>query len=482
MIIGILAVILGSQIFFLLLTGREKIPKGKELSSFLRPFYRAGVWMAERIGGWSVFSKDRERLKTLHPSGYTDEQTKWFMAEKMALCLLTLFVGCAITLLIEIKNMEEGYLQDERFLNRREYSEGEYTAYLTARIGDETNRIMEVEIEERQYNADEIQEMLPSFHETLEAAVLGENASADEVNQKVFLTGSVKGYPFQIKWSSSNEDVLDRYGVFGEEISEKGELVTLSAQISYGDFLEIYTFPLMIYPMELSREEQILRDLRQKLDEAVGSSLEETKIVLPEEVDGVKVVWSEQKKQSAFILLLLVICTSAAVFWGRSNELDKKIKERSEQMLSDYPEVVSKLTLFIGAGMTVRGAWKRIVTDYMRRREKGQVRYVYEEMLFTMHEMESGIGETEAYRHFASRCQVQKYVKFAALLEQNVRLGAKGFLSELNREAKDAFEERKSRARQLGETAGSKLMLPMFLMLGIVMVVIMVPSFLSIGM
>lgn len=482
MIIGILAVILGSQIFFLLLIGREKISEGKELSPFLRPFYRAGVWMAGRIGGWSVFSKDRERLKTLHPFGYTDEQMKWFMAEKMALCLLTLFIGCAVTLLIEIKNQGEGYLQDGRFLNRREHSGGEYTAYLTAKIGDETDRMMEVEIEERRYSADEIQEMLPSFHEALEAAVLGENASADEVNQKIFLIGSVKGYPFQVKWSSSNEDVLDRYGVFGEEISEKGELIILSAQISYGDFLEIYTFPLMIYPMELSREEQILRDLRQKLDEAVGSSLEETKIVLPEEVDGVKVVWSEQKKQSAFILLLLVICTSAAVFWGRSNELDKKIKERSEQMLSDYPEVVSKLTLFIGAGMTVRGAWKRIVTDYRRRREKGQtVRYVYEEMLFTMHEMESGIGETEAYRHFASRCQVQKYVKFAALLEQNVRLGAKGFLSELNREAKDAFEERKSRARQLGETAGSKLMLPMFLMLGIVMVVIMVPSFLSIG-
>ena len=103
-------------------------------------------------------------------------------------------------------------------------------------------------------------------------------------------------------------------------------------------------------------------------------------------------------------------------------------------------------------------------------------------MLFTLREMESGIGELEAYQHFAGRCQVQKYIKFISLLEQNIRMGAKGFLSELNREAKDAFEERKSNAKQLGETAGTKLMLPMFLMLGIVMVVIMVPSFLSIGM
>lgn len=489
MVIGIMVVVLGVQVFFLWFTRKEKIPVGKEALKFLQPFYRAGAWVAGRISGWSVFAKDKEKLKTLSPSEHTDERIKQFLAEKIALCLLLLFAGCVITALVEVKNQGNGYLQGERLINRPEYSEGDYTVYLTAKIGEGTNREtdavqkMEVVIEERQYTAEEIQEMLPSFHKALEETVLGENVSADQVNQKVNLTQSIKDYPFQMGWSSSNEEVLDRYGVFGEEISEKGELVTLSADISYMNFQEIYTFPLMIYPMEMSREEQIRRDLQEKLDEVIGQSPEEAEILLPDEVDGVKVIWSEQKKQNALILVFFVICSIVAVFWGQSNDLDKKIKERSEQMMLDYPEIVSKMTLFIGAGMTVRGAWKKIVMDYRRRREKGQpARYIYEEMLFALYEMESGVGEIEAYQHFARRCQVQKYVKFAALLEQNIRLGAKGFLSELNHEAKDAFEERKNNAKQLGETAGSKLMLPMFMMLGIVMVVIMVPSFLSIGM
>lgn len=487
MIIGILVVMLGIQLLLLLLAGKEKLPEGKEPSSFLRPFYRAGVWIAGRIGGLPVFSRDGKKLRTLHPSEDTEVQTKRFLAERTALCLLILFVGCVIAVLIEIKDQGGGYLQDGKLLMRQEHPEGEYTAYLTAAVGEDAGQTIKVTIEEtieeRQYREDEIRKMLPSFYEALEREVLGENVSADQVSQKVNLTESVKGYPFQVKWTSSDEGVLDRYGVFGEEISEKGELITLSAEVSCGEFAEIYTFPLMIYPTQLDREEQVRRDLRQKLDEAVSRSPEETEIFLPEELDGVKVVWSEQKKQNALILLLLVVFSSAAVFWGQGNDLDKKIRERNGQMLLDYPEVVSKMTLFIGAGMTVRGAWKKVVMDYRQRREKGQAaRYVYEEMLFTLYEMESGIGELEAYQHFAGRCQVQKYVKFAALLEQNVRLGAKGFLSELNREAKDAFEERKSNAKQLGETAGSKLMLPMFLMLGIVMVVIMVPSFLSIGM
>ena len=47
----------------------------------------------------------------------------------------------------------------------------------------------------------------------------------------------------------------------------------------------------------------------------------------------------------------------------------------------------------------------------------------------------------------------------------------------LGREAEEAYEERKKRARILGEEAGTKLLLPMLLMLVIVMAILMVPAF-----
>ena len=43
-----------------------------------------------------------------------------------------------------------------------------------------------------------------------------------------------------------------------------------------------------------------------------------------------------------------------------------------------------------------------------------------------------------------------------------------------------AFEERKALAKRLGEEAGTKLLLPMFFMLAVVMIIIIVPAFLSI--
>ena len=52
----------------------------------------------------------------------------------------------------------------------------------------------------------------------------------------------------------------------------------------------------------------------------------------------------------------------------------------------------------------------------------------------------------------------------------------------LKTEASQAFEERKARARRLGEEAGTKLLAPMFLMLAVVLVIVIVPAFMSVQM
>ena len=51
--------------------------------------------------------------------------------------------------------------------------------------------------------------------------------------------------------------------------------------------------------------------------------------------------------------------------------------------------------------------------------------------------------------------------------------------SGLDLEAEEAFEQRKARARQLGEEAGTKLLLPMGLLLILVFAVLLVPAMLS---
>ena len=66
------------------------------------------------------------------------------------------------------------------------------------------------------------------------------------------------------------------------------------------------------------------------------------------------------------------------------------------------------------------------------------------------------------------------------MLSQNLKKGTKGLAPLLKQEADNAFEERKSLAKRLGEEAGTRMLLPMFLMLAVVLVIIVVPAFFSI--
>lgn len=74
---------------------------------------------------------------------------------------------------------------------------------------------------------------------------------------------------------------------------------------------------------------------------------------------------------------------------------------------------------------------------------------------------------------------MQKYRKFSSYLVQNLKKGNRKLCNLLEQEAMDAFVERKNMAQQIGEEVGTKLLFPMLLMLGIVIVIIMVPAMIS---
>ena len=110
------------------------------------------------------------------------------------------------------------------------------------------------------------------------------------------------------------------------------------------------------------------------------------------------------------------------------------------------------------------------------------LRYLDEEILLVCNELDSGISEAEAYMHFGRRCHSRQYMKLASLLVQNLRRGNDTLLQVLQEEAQNSFEERKNLARELGEEAGTRLLFPMMIMLGITLLIIMVPAYFSFSM
>ena len=197
-------------------------------------------------------------------------------------------------------------------------------------------------------------------------SLLAENPSAEEVRTDVTLPTTVPDYGISISWDSSDPDVIDYYGkVRSEDLAGPVE-VTLTAHLTAAgtDTAADYVIPLTVLPRQRSAKEQLLEDFRSTLLAEDEAQAADEVFALPLEFRGRTLRYSQQTDRHLSILLLLgPVC--ALLLWLREKQgMQTEEAARRRQLLLDYPEIVSKLMVFIGAGMTIRLAWENIVSDY----------------------------------------------------------------------------------------------------------------------
>lgn len=84
----------------------------------------------------------------------------------------------------------------------------------------------------------------------------------------------------------------------------------------------------------------------------------------------------------------------------------------------------------------------------IRKNHAAGKRYVYEEMVRTCAEMNTGVPERSAYERFARRCDTKEYLKLASLLSQNVKKGTTDILKLLEQESQSAFEQQQKSGKE----------------------------------
>ena len=397
-----------------------------------------------------------------------------------------MFCAATIALLTEISG--QGVMQNfgKVRINREDYGGNSVNHQLQMQIEGEKSENIEIQVSPRMYSEEEVQSLFRQAMNKLDQVILGENETADHVVKPLCFPQELEGYPFAISWEPGRYDVMDMNGrinqdaVLEEDPEGEGVLVKITGILRYGTEEAAYNTQVLVFA-DVEETETIRNQVLNAARQAEEVSREEKSFVLPEQVNGRTVRWRFRKESKVMPVLMLgaVICVFLVVQERQKKE--KQRKDRKEQMLFDYPEIVSQFTMLMGAGMTAKNVWKKITADYCGQKERGgRVRDAYEEMVITLQEMQSGIPEAECYERFAARCGLVPYMKMGALLSQNLRKGAKGTSDMLKMEAIQAMEDRKSRARRLGEEAGVKLLFPMLLMLVIVLVIVIVPAFLSI--
>lgn len=372
----------------------------------------------------------------------------------------------------------------EEGLERNSYGQGSRIEDLEVSVENGTETEVQIEVSERAYKEAEVQALFSRCEKKLEKLMIGSNKSLDRIEADMNLVTEIPGEPVEITWELSRYDVMNIYGELQEEkLTEEGTLLTLAATLSYTQNQEkraLYECSAMLYPKSQGLAERQAREIQAAVREADEKTRTEKILPLPENVSGKDVKYYYPMEDRGAILMAMAVVIGILLYALEKQNAGKEMQKRELQMRLDYPEAIHKFTLFLGAGMTVKRAWKKMVSDYEKQKDIWGERYVYEEMRVTCHEMESGIIESESYERFGRRCGLQEYVRFGTLLSQNLRRGAKGLNQILKAEAVQAFEERKARAKRLGEEAGTKLLGPMFLMLAVVLFIVIVPAFMSV--
>ena len=467
----------------------------QEIPGIIRPVRRGAVWLYRRIRaifyraggrkrhgfpGSSAVEKD---LSLLDPSKGMKKKAALYYIDKLQKLLLFILAADLLAMAVWYSESREGLLSADGTVERPDYGESDLEISVEVSTQEE-NSIGEytVSIGARQYTEEETQAMAQELFELLPEMILGENPSLSAVTEDLSLISEAEGYPFRITWSSSRYEWVDSDGSVRSDLVEEdtGVEVTLTAKLTYEEWKYEQTYEIRVYPEALTEEEILTKEIQEALQQSDEETLQAGEFHFPEEAGGFTLFWKEVEEDTSLPLFGLILAAGIVIFIFSDQDLHDKVHKRERQMEIDYPQIVSKLVLFLGAGMSVRNAFARLGERYLEdRRKGGEKHYVYEEILLVCRELDSGISENTALSHFGRRCGTRQYTKLCALLVQNLKKGNSALLSTLQEEADLAFDERKNLARQMGEEAGTRLLLPMILMLGVTLVIIMIPAYMS---
>ncbi len=442
--------------------------------------------------GWNLYAKrklcgekhlslknDRIRilLTGLHPGEDVEGRYREFQKKRCFIMAAVLLAGTGTMICMQISSLQ-GSLKEKPHLTRNEWGEGSYFVTLRARMQDVESEIR-YRVKERVFSKQEVNDLYELMLQRLSTIMLGANDSLQYVTADLKLVSQIQGFPFSIAWKSSDYAKIRTDGkVFLEEVGKEGEEIRLTAVISYEDYRWEEIFVVRLYPKVLSTQEALTQRLLEAVEESDNRFLEKENFLLPDQIGGEEVRWSEKRNPGGLAALLLCGPLAVLCSYAMEKDLMNKNQKRKEEILAGYPEFVTRLRLYIGAGLTIRNAFLRIGKDYRQEKKRtGQREYLYEEVLIAGYQLLNGRSEEEVYREWGRRCETMCCRKLGFLLTSCLRQGNERILKQLDTEVSLAWEERKAKARKKGEEAGTKMLFPMLLLLLMVMFLILLPAF-----
>ena len=391
------------------------------------------------------------------------------------ICVLAFMLGVSCTVLMGINAFKDTKLENGYEVLRNEPKEGSYEESLIATIGEEQVSL-NITVSERMLNETEVKEELEDARKQISEFLKGENESLKKITTDLNFLTEIPGTSVEIQWIDKASDYFSSEGERRKEvvITEPVE-IGLSAILTCQKFSEDYETTITLIPVTMDTIDGLQRLLEEENQQQVDSKI----FKLPNFYEGNDVTWRKKLDTTFVLVFVLTIMTMFLIKFAGKRDQENTKKERLELLEKEYAKLVSKFTMLLSAGLSIRNAWERIVLLYRRRGNTEGV--LFQELNWGLLQMQKGVSEMDVYEAVGIRFGDVHYKKLMAMFISERKRGSVNLLAAMNQEMLSAWEEQKRKSRQHGEKIGAKLLLPMMGMLGIVFVIVMMPALLSFG-
>lgn len=373
-------------------------------------------------------------------------------------------------------NTSDSFINNN-FVKREGYSayNKSYEVYVDGLLDREV--LVKLPVSHRSYSDEEIDEVFEKCMKVLESAILGKNPSLQEVSDDLNLINSIKEYGISVEWISETPELIDAMGTVNNENLKEAKDAVLKVFLTDRKREAQYLINVRVLPKNYTKEELSIKTFMSKLEAIDKENISKEGYTLPDSFEGKKLSYRQEESKDIHIIWIMGIVIAILLYVKDMMALKDKREYKAREMLLDYPEIVSKLMVFIGAGLSVRSAWERIVIDYENL--AGGKRFAYEEMSSSLTKLKTGVHESRVYKDFGRNCAIKQYMKLASLLDQNRKSGVNNLRQILSVEMASAWEERINIVRRQGEEASTKLLLPLLMLLIVVLIIIMLPAMMA---
>ena len=356
-----LAVLTGFLVLSFLARKQEPPP---DVASLLKPFYKISLFLYKklihRIPGLFSSPQVERDLVSLHPGEARECLKTEYYGKKAAICLAVLFVGTLFAAAAKFSAMDKVILGEDGTVVRGSYREGAREIRIGTDFGQQ-RMDFQVEVEPKRLSAEETEKMFDAFLDKLPDYVLGSNESLQNVNSDLNLKESYGDIPISVRWESGSPGRISDSGqIFS---LEEEETVRISFRLSYGEWERSGELSVVLRPPVPAQEELLRMELEEELARSQSGSLGQDEWKLPGQWRGESIRWKQMVEDNSVILWAVAVVTAVAVFLFLDRDLHERLEKRKKILRREYPEIVHKLVLFVGAGLTIRGALQKIAGD-----------------------------------------------------------------------------------------------------------------------